>query len=216
MANLTLADIKDQVYSRLEDNREMYQDQEVTDAINEAYRIMSMFCGWVNRTSSISSGYTIADRTFYDVPDDIIFPQKVDFEGQALEKVSLFSMSQMRPSWVRETTANSGRNVSQWVPIGIRKIAIHPADSVGGGLLQVTGIGEPVQLVNDTDIVLIPKEGVLPVCDYAAHSVQCKLQGAPFMDSLEMYRNFENLMKLSKYWQGYRQPSMIFLDKVDK
>ena len=216
MPSLTLADLKDQVYSRLEENREMYSETEVTAAINEAYRILSMFCGWVNRTSSVSSGYTIADRTFYDIPDDIVFPQKVDFEGQTLEKVSLFAMSQMRPTWARETTANTGRNVSQWVPIGIRKFAIHPADSVGGGLLQVTGIGEPTVLVNDLDRVLIPKEGILPVCDYAAHSVQCKLQGAPFMESLELYRNFENLMQLSKLWASYRQPRMFFDEKVDK
>jgi len=216
LPSLTLADLKDQVYSRLEENREMYSDTEVTAAINEAYRILSMFCGWVNRTSSILSGYTIADRTFYDIPDDIVFPQKVDFEGQALEKVSLFSMSQMRPTWARETTANTGRNVSQWVPIGIRKFAIHPADSVGGGLLQVTGIGEPTVLVNDLDRVLIPKEGILPVCDYAAHSVQCKLQGAPFMESLELYSNILNIMQLSKLLASYRQPRMFFDEKVDK
>ena len=65
-------------------------------------------------------------------------------------------------------------------------------------------------MVNNNDTAYIPKEGVTAVVDYAAHAVQCKMQGAPFMQSLSMYRNFEALMKLNKYWASYRQPNLYY------
>jgi hypothetical protein len=196
MPKLTLEDIKDQVYSKLEENRDMYQEDEVRDAINEAYRIMNLFCGWVNATVPISSTYTIAGRVVYDVPYKIAIPQKVSFEGQALEKVALSVAALNLPKFLREFTADTGQNVSRWIPIGIRAFAINPADSVGGGRLEVTGIANPVLMYNDADTVIIPKEGVNAVVDYAAHSVQCKLQGVPFMQSLSLYRSFEELLKV--------------------
>ena len=215
MPSLTLEDIKDQVYARLEDNREMYQEDEVRDAINEAYRILNLFCGWVNATVPISTTYTIADRVIYDVPYRIAIPQKVSFEGQALEKVALSVAALNLPTFLRSYTSTTGQNVSRWIPIGFRRFAIYPADSVGGGLLEVTGVANPAILVNDSDTVLIPKEGVNAVVDYSAHTVQCKLQGEPFMQSLNLYRSFEELMSINKVWQKYKQPRMVFENKTE-
>lgn len=210
MPNPTLKDIKDQVYAKLEDNREMYKEDEVRDAINEGYRILNLFCGWVNATVPVSTTYTIADRVIYDVPYRIVIPQKVSFEGQALEKVPLSVAALNLPIFLRSYTSSTGQNVSRWIPIGLRKFAIYPADSVGGGLLEVTGIANPIVMLNDSDRVVIPKEGINAVVDYAAHSVQCKLQGEPFMQSLSLYRSFEELMKLNKMWSTYKQPRMYF------
>lgn len=211
MPRLTLLDLKNQVYSRLEDNNLMYSGDEVRDSINDALRTLNMMCGWYQGTFSVpGGGTTIADRTIYDVPSQILFPQRVVWAGKVLEKSSLATTSNEWPNWMKDTSSNNGTPTSRWVPIGITKFAIHPADSLGGATLQVTGISNPDILVNDSDAAYIPKEGVTAVVDYSAHAVQCKMQGLPFMQSLGMYRNFESLMKLNKYWTSYRQPNLYY------
>ena len=211
MPRLTLADLKNQVYSRLEDNELMYSSTEVTNAINDGLRTLNMMCGWYQKTYSIpGGGTTVAGRVIYDIPSQILFPQRVVWGGKVLEKSPLGQTSNEWPNWMKDTSNNTGTPTSRWIPIGINKFAIHPADSLGGATLEVTGIENPVILVIDTDVAYIPKEGVTAVVDYAAHAVQCKLQGLPFMQSLGMYRNFESLMKLNKYWQSYRQPNLYY------
>lgn len=189
----------------------MYSGDEVRDGINDALRALNMMCGWYQGTFSVpGGGTTVADRVIYDVPSQILFPQRVVWAGKVLEKSSLATTSNEWPNWMKDTSSNNGAPTSRWVPIGITKFAIHPADSLGGATLQVTGISNPDILVNDSDAAYIPKEGVTAVVDYSAHAVQCKMQGLPFMQSLGMYRNFESLMKLNKYWTSYRQPNLYY------
>lgn len=210
MPRLTLGFLKEQVYSRLEDNDQMFQEDEVIDAINEAVYVANMLCGWFQQTYSISTTYTIANRHIYDVPEEIIIPMRVVFENQVLEVSPLDSTLNNWPDFLKDTTDSLGMQVSRWIPLGIRKFAIHPADSVGGGLLQVTGVAEPDVLVNDSDLIYVPKEGVTAICDYAAHIVQCKLQGTPFVQSMSMFNNFQAMIGLYKYWNSYKQPNIYF------
>ena len=210
MPRLTLGDLKQQVYSRLEDNDQMFQESEVTNAINEAIACINMICGWYQKTYSVSSTTTIAGRHIYEVPHEIIFPQRVIFDNQIMEKSSLSAISNDYPNFMQDTSDSTGKQVSRWCPLGIKKFVLHPADSVGGATLQVTGISEIDTLLNDTDMIYIPKEGVTAVCDYAAHVVQCKMQGLPFYQSMSYYNNYQLLVKLNKYWRSYSQPTMYF------
>ena len=210
MPRFTLGELRDQVYSRLENNDQMFQPSEVTDAINEGVSCVNLICGWYQGTRSVSTVTTIAGRHIYDVPEDIVFPQRVTFEGQVLERSGLMTLASTWPRFLQDTTSNTGKQVSRWSPIGIRKFVIHPGDSVGGGALEVTGILNPDVLEESSDQVYIPKEGLTAVCDYAAHAVQCKLQGTPFMQSLTMFRNYEALVGLQKYWANYKQPNLFF------
>lgn len=211
---MTLGQLKTLVYARLEGNSRMYQDSEVTNAINGCYQIINLSVGWYQKTVPIIQTYTIANRHIYDFPSRIVFPESVKYEQQALEKVSLSAMANNWPLFLQDTTATTGNQVSRFCPIGIKKFVLHPADAVGGGYLEVTGIANPDPMVTDNDTVYIPKEGVTAVADYSAHIVQCKLQGVPFMQSLAMYRNYENLVKLNGYWDTFKQPNMYFDTKA--
>lgn len=215
MQRFTLGDLKDQVYSRLESNDQMYKSSEVTNAINEAAAVANLASAWYQQTLPVSTSSTIADRHIYDVPSGIIFPQRVIFDGQVLEKSNLNALSNNWPTFLQDTTATTGKQVSRWCPLGIRKFVIHPADAIGGAALFVTGIADFDTLSNDSDYIYIPKEGVTAIADYAAHIVQCKLQGTPFMQSLAMFRNFQDLIKLQKYWLSYKQPT-IYFDQQDQ
>ena len=213
MAVVTLANLRSLVYSRLEGNELMYSNTEVNNALNEAYRVVNLICAWKTVTVSVRQEATIANRAIYDVPESIVIPQKVSFEGKALEKSPVTQTANYFPKFLTDTTYSTGKPVSRWIPIGITKFAIHPADSIGGGLLQVTGITNPDEMVNDSDTVYIPKEGLTTVIDYSAHVVQCKLQGTPFRQSLSLYSNFQQLLKIDKYYAGYKQPSMWISDE---
>lgn len=210
----TLAYLREQTLARLEGNDQLYQEDELNSAINEAVQVINCAAGWFQNTYPISTTTTIADRHIYDLPEEIIFPQRVVFEGQVLERNSLWAMGNNWPTFLRDTTATTGQQVSRWCPIGIRKIAIHPADSVGGGDLYITGITEPGVMVEDTDSLILPKEGIPAICDYAAHIVQCKLQGTPFVQSLTMFKNYQDTIAMQKFFSSYNQPTYKFDEQV--
>lgn len=209
MAHINLGSLKSLVYARLEGNDSMYSNSEVTWAINEAISCGNMVCGWSQDTYRII-GNSVANRHIYDVPDGLIFPIRVCFMDEVLEKCSLSSMISLNQNFLRDTTATTGKQVSRWCPIGITKFAIHPADAVGGGAITVTGITEFPKLTINSDDTQMPKESITAVCDYAAHIVQCKLQGTQFIQSIEFFKNWQNLVKNQKYWQTFSQPNYSF------
>jgi hypothetical protein len=92
------------------------------------------------------------------------------------------------------------------MPVGIRTIAIHPADSVGGRILRVVGILEPTLLVNDSDIVDIPDEMVDAVEHLAVLALQLREGGSVFYQAstkfVEFQKNVENWMR----WRDVQQP----------
>jgi hypothetical protein len=209
LAHIDLASLKALVYARLEGNTSMYSDSEITWAINEAISCGNLICGWSQDTYRITGG-SVPGRHIYDVPEGIIFPIRVCFMDEVLEKGSLSSGISLLPELMRDTTASTGKPVSRWFPIGITKFAIHPADSVGGGAITVTGITEFPKLTASTDDTQMPKESITAVCDYAAHIVQCKMQGAQLAQSYSFFQNWQNLTKLDKYWQTFSQPNYYF------
>lgn len=208
MPTVTLLQLKDAVYAKIDNNSLFYTTSEVTWAINEGIKLGNLFCGWISKTEAVlSGGVTIADRHIYRVPESIVIPQKVVFEGKELDKVGLFQLFRYWPEWMRDTTATTGYPVNRWSPYAFNRIAIHPADAVGGGYLEITGIANPDDLVNDTDTITLPKAAVTAIADYSAHVVQCKLGSVPLTQSMPMYRTFEQLIKQNRIWSRYKHPN---------
>lgn len=213
MPTVSLSKLKESVYSQIDDNTLFFTDTEVTWAINEAIRLGNLFCGWITGTlDAPNGGTTIADRVVYRVPYEMAVPQKVVFEGKELDKVGLFQLFRGWPDWMKDTTATTGDPVARWCPYALDRIILHPADAVGGGLLQITGIVTPDELVSDTDTISIPKTAITMIADYAAHIVQCKLGNVPLTQSMPMYRSYEALIKQYRIWSNYKQPN-FWLDE---
>jgi len=209
MPNISLLSLRDATYSKLDDNTEFYSTTEVTWAINEAIRLGNVFCGWISTTASvISGGTTVANRVIYKVPEGIAIPQKVVFEGKELDKVGMYQLFRNWPTWMKDTTATTGYPVSRWCPYSLNRFAINPADAVGGGLLEVTGIASPTALSSATDTINLPKSVISVIAEYAAHTVQCKLGSVPLTQSIPMFRTYEKMIKQSCIWSRYKQPNM--------
>src|SRR6266700_5733958 len=140
MPTFTLGEISDLVYDRLEGNRELYTQPELTAVINEAIRVIGLFTNF-NETSIQVPGFTVANQLLYSTPSPIIFPTGVTFEGRDLDKIGLRLAAQTYRSWATDSTDSYGP-VARWIPIGIDTFAIHPIDATGGNDLTVIGMAE--------------------------------------------------------------------------
>jgi hypothetical protein len=205
MPTLTLQTLLDRIYSRLDDNRLLYSLLRVVDAINEAIQALNLQTGFIQTTIQVP-GASQANRVWYDVPAGIVIPTRVQFESWRLQPATLNGIGQTYPNWVADTTANTGLPVSYWIPVGLTKFAIYPADALGGQTIRVTGVAEPTPLVNLTDAVPMPNEYVSAFDLLAAHTLQLKESSTMFGQSSLDYQAFMRIMKKANIWRGMVQP----------
>ena len=199
----TLADLEQNVYSQLDDNSLFYTQAEVDRAINEAIRVLNLYTGYLQE--SASGGTTTAGRVFYDTPAAILWPTAVYYGGRVLKKATLSSMGGARKRWLADTGSAYGP-VAEWVPIGIRKYALHPACSRGGVALTVEGVAEPSPMVNATDLTEFPDEYLDTLTDLAVHTLPLKEGGKVFADSATSYQEFLKGVQGISMWQRLKQP----------
>ena len=210
MSTVALSEISSLAYSKLGSNTRMYTASEVYRAINNALKITNLFGSWQSKTVDARPGFTVAGRIMYRVPESIVFPEKVTYEGMELDKVGLHHRCKEYPDWMSESTSSTGGPVARWCPYSLNKFLIHPADSVGGGQLLVTGLACPDDMAHSTDTVSIPRNVATTVAEYAAHIVQCKLTGTPFTQSMPMYRAYEKYIKQQRAYLTYKHPNLWF------
>ena len=148
---------------------------------------------------------TVANRHVYAVPGPMLVPMAVSLNGKQLKRTAFRVLAARNRTWWRETTANTGP-VMSWVPLGIRRLAIHPADAVGGRTLKVDGIIEPTQLVNGTDVVEAEDTILDGIQQMAAHVCQLKEGGKVFADSTAGYQAFLKEMKGLEVWKLLKHP----------
>lgn len=204
MPTYTLGVLKGLVYDRVENNTQLYTSEEVTLVINEAIRITNLFSGFCQGSVQVP-GFTVANQLLYNTPSPILFPTQVSFEGRVLGKIGLTRISEDIRNWATDTTSSYGP-VARWVPIGINRFAIHPIDDIGGNDLLVTGVLEPIQLVNDGDVMQLDDEFVTLITEYGGHRLVLKEAGKIFADASVLIQTFWREMKRLKRWQGFKAP----------
>lgn len=205
MPTVTLADLSGRVYSRIDNNTQLYTQSEVTSSLNESLRVMNSFLCLI-QTSVHVPGLSVAGRVWYHVPSPVLIPIRVQFEGGYLQKMFPSQIGKAYSNWVEDSTLSTGMPVSEWVPCGLSKFAIHPADSIGGGLLTVTGVQDPVPLVNPTDTVTIPQEYTDVLVNLSGQVLTLKETGKLFGQQIFFYREFMRLMAKAAIWRGAVMP----------
>jgi hypothetical protein len=206
MPLLTLQGLIDRVYARLDNNQLLYPTYPVVVwAINEAIQVLNLQTGFIQTTLQVP-GWSQQNRVWYDVPAGIVIPTRVQFESTYLQPATLNGIGQTYPNWTGDTTANTGLPVAYWIPAGLNKFAIYPADALGGQDIRVTGVAEPAPLVNLTDAVPMPNEYVSAFDLLAAHTLQLKESSAMFAQSSTDYQAYMRTMKKAAMWRGMVQP----------
>ncbi len=204
MPTITLADLRTLVYARVEDNTLLYTTAEVDAVINEAMRLTNLFTAF-NQTSIQLPNFTVADQLLYDVPFPIIFPTRIAYEGKDLDKTGLIRIAQDYRYWATDTTNTYGP-VGRWVPIGIKRFALHPIDSIGGASITITGVAEPTLLVAPGDVMQLDDDFVTLIVDYCGHRLVLKEGGKVFSDASLLIQSYWRNTKQLKRWQTFKAP----------
>lgn len=213
MPSTTLSALTTRVYNRLDNNTQLYNQTEITLAINESIRCINLATGYIQTTQALVSR---AGQVWYDVPLGILIPLRLQFEGTFLERTSVVNLGSTTPQWPQESTGSTGTSVSHWLTNGLLKFAIHPADSVGGNMIQVTGVAEPVQLTLPTDIANIPDEYTEMIEDMSVVTLALKESGKIFSDASSMYQGYLSKLKKMTMWQHARWPAYYVEELQEK
>jgi len=203
MPNVTLSNLWSRVWSRLDNNTQLYETAALTYAINESIRITNIFIGYIQTTGTL---ITRPNQVWYPMPDGVLIPMKLQFEGSFIERVSLNYLGETFPNWRADTTANTGYAVSHWMTSGLDKFVIHPADSIGGNLISITGVAEPTVLVNASDTISFPEEYSEVIEDLAFTALIMKEGGKIMADGMAVYKQAISKLKEFSRWQAMRQP----------
>lgn len=204
MPVVTLGDLKNSVYARVEGNDAFYPQEEVIDAINDGIRTLNLLTGFLQATQTFT---TVAGQGVYDTPSGILIPQRVSFNGRYLSKVPIQKACESSRKWISETTAELGRPVEYWVPIGINKIALVPIDAAGGNTVSVTGVAEPAALNDDSDTIAYPSEFGDVIAEYATHILMMKAGGLMSKGAMTFYQSFVKRVADLKRYRAKIQPA---------
>lgn len=203
----TVGQLDTRVLNRVDNNSLLYPQDERYLYYNEAQRFLNVITGFLQTTVPVPSG-TVPRRVWYDTPAPILIPLKVQFSGTYLHKSSLTRIGQTNPTWTQDTSANLGYPPSSWIPVGLTKFGLHPADSIGGGEILVTGIQDPILFSTSApnQIVPFPNEYLEAMEDLSAFSIQLK-EGFPLFQAANiLYGKFMAKMGENSRWRNLIMP----------
>lgn len=210
MPSVTLGDLKGRLYEYLERNSLFYPDDELVDAINESICTLNLYTGFLQ--GNATTMFTVANRVIYDVPSNILMLMRVKLRDRYLEPVGLTAMCRSNTRWMKNTTATEAMPVANWVPIGVRRFALYPADAIGGSAMLLTGVLEPTPLVDDDDVMQFPNEYDTTVIDLSKHVLQLDEGGAIFTKASTGYQEFLRDAKELTMFKNLKMPS-YFVDQ---
>ncbi len=180
----TLQDIDNLVLARLEGNDVMWETAERYNIINECLQNLNLVVGFYQGTAApIISG---AGQLVYSTPSGMLYPLRCQFEASQLDPVPITRIGRDYRTWTTDTTAKMGP-VARWVPIGINYFAIHPADSVGGNSIFVTGVMETPELVLPTDAITLEDQYASLLVTAAFSRLVLKISGPSTLAGLSLY-----------------------------
>jgi hypothetical protein len=201
MPQTTLADFETRVWTKLDNNQQLYQQSSVDRLINEASRVVNLFSGFSQ--SQVAIGLTVANWQWYRVPAPIVFPMQIFMENRLLYKSSAGSTAATDRKWIR---GGSGSYTRTWIPVGTRMFGINPTDPSGGKYLECWGITTPALLVNPGDSLVLDDEYAELIVEYAFLNLVLKEGGKPFADASKGYQNGIKRMRSLQRWEGKINP----------
>lgn len=204
MPSVTLSDLQARVYARVDNNTLLYPANRVTPVINEAIRILGVFCGLYQQTIQLVSQ---PGKIWYSIQGlGLVYPSRVQFNNTYLEPTSLLQLGRASSRWVTDTSLNALTPPSSWLPFGFNTFAIHPADSNGGNLLYVTGAAEPPLLVNPTDTINLNNSVFAAFDEYCVCVLQLKESPKTFTQAATNYQAFLRIIKEVTIYRSFIAP----------
>lgn len=206
VCELTLSQLGTRILARLDNNSGLYTTRELNAAINESLNVVNLVTGYHQQTFTMTS---VANRLLYDLPQGAFIPLRIQLGDFYLQKTGLAHIGERTPAWQMDTALTTGKAPTEWVPYGIRRFALHPADSAGGVTMLLTAVAEIPRLSNPTDIIPIQTQYLDMLIDVATHIAQVKEGGKILADSMTLYRRAVSKLKKMSAFQTERMPFFV-------
>lgn len=171
--SVTRATLRSRLQDRYTDDP-FWSDVEANDALNEALRQFNLYTGYWRGTVPVQ---TTAASPFLVVPASLTYRTRVFQAGRVLTRKSIVELYRMRRNWRTQTTASGSpvpTTMREWAPIGLRAVAVWPADAVGGTLLTLDAVKVTPILSDDAQFVDLGQEEEGLILDEALWTLSFK------------------------------------------
>jgi hypothetical protein len=184
----TLSQLLPQLEARYE-STVFWTPTEATNAINEALRTWNILVSFYKGRKTF---LTVANQVWYPVPAGMLFPFRMDGVSTPLVQTTFYDLDLGRPNWEGETTATAGvpSEPALWVPAGVTRFALWPADAIGGSLFTIDGLLPAPVLVGGGDYIDLGEEAIGALLDYALHLLSFKVGGDTFTRLIPRFQHF--------------------------
>ena len=211
MPSVTLLELKNQIYARLDGNALLYPVPDVVSAINEQIVMVNWATGFLQSTQAINS---IRNRVWYSIPSGILIPLRVQFEDRVLEPVDYENMGCRVPNWTAITNIEALSVTANWIPLGFKFFGIYPVDAVGGALMRITGVTQPTPLVLDSDTIALTNEYADMIVALSSQVLQLRESAVMFGQASLQYQEYLAKLKRLKAWRAMQMP-VYFVQKAE-
>jgi len=208
VGTFSLQQIDQRVLDALDNNSQEFPQQQRYAVINQGLYRLNNLCGFSQKTIAVP-GFTVANQLIYSSPTGILIPLSVDFEGQRLEPTSRKRLARR----YRDFTTDTGLP-REWARIGLSRFLIHPADSFGGGMLEMTGVANLTKLVQPGDTTLLEDQFIECVVLWAKARLLLKEGGKAFEDASMVFQQYFKQVKVLSIWSDLSFPSYWILQET--
>lgn len=200
MPTYDLATLEERVWALLDLNTGEFPETNLRLAINQGLYYLNLVTGWNQATVGVPTN-TVAGLLQYATPAAILIPSVVSYEGEALERYSLERLARRFPGgWCTDQSSVYGPP-ARWASLGTRIFFIHPIDSFGGSLLEVTGIAKVTPLTDPTQVVNLEDTLAEILIQYAKIRVMLKETGKAFADAAAQWPILRKKIMSMSMWQ---------------
>jgi hypothetical protein len=198
MPTVTLAALEQRIWDQCDGNTGEFSEPNVRAVINQQLSRLNVLLGLFSATIPVP-GFTVANQFQYQNPTGIFIPVRVDFEGQELQRMSMDRLARAYPHWVSDVSSNIGPPAHVGV-IDLQAFILHPADSYGGNLLEVTGIVPTTPLVNQNDVVQLADQWIESLVAYGKMRLLAKEANKAFADAVKAFAPFKAKIRAQSIW----------------
>ena len=185
---VTLATLQAQLEARWE-SVPFWSATDAQNALNEALRTWNLLTAQWKRTETI---VTAANQVYYPLTSTLVYNLRAQFGSYPMTLSSLDDLDYGKPGWEGHTTTTSGQPTrpTLFTPVGLKNVAIWPADATGNTTLVIDGVRSTPTLVNAGDFVDLGREEHGAILGEALHISAFKEASQRFAATAQFHQQF--------------------------
>jgi len=131
---------------------------------------------------------------------------RCQIDGRYLKRTSLNQLGRDQRCWVQENTNTQQQPITYWLPFGVRRFGIWPADACGGKQVTVTGPVDIQPYTNSSQMIPLANDLLGAFDSLAINVLVLKEAPAIFKQSTVQYQQYLRLMKKMTVLRDWKAP----------